>query len=795
MTRLKLHLAILVAACSVWAALGGSYSLNGLSWQDGYSLGSWGCDFTGAKAYAKMHNIPLIAVAGRSTCSYCARFEQMVATAQVRDWAKKRGYFFTINLCDGTSRADATYGTTAENWSGALAFAQTGTKLPFVGVWWPKDKSGREVKVCFNGRDGLMPISSGTFAQQFMDSVDHYVGGYADIAPKTVTITFNGGTTGTTTQRIVVAGSVVGPLPKPTKDNYLFKGWYSDKTYQMPASSSQIVLNATTFYALWEKAVTVKTTISPSASAGSVSGAGTYPEKSVVTMKATPKSGYVFSWWQNGTTKLSQEPTYKHTLGTTAVTLKAVFIPIEKDSVTLEVSPKAEYTRGEAIEPIDIRATGGSRVTLKATGLPAGLTLKDDAISGVPVKSGKYTLSITATTAGKKTLTKTYSVLIRAADERLISVRCAAEEGKVSGGGLAADGKKMTLKATPHKGYAFEGWYDGAEKLSRQTSYPYVVSGRDVELEARFVTIADDLQSIALQVDDWARDVETIVTNRVQQGVRLRWPVVAEALTSANVTVSGLPAGLKLEKTLVDKAEKTYTYAIVGVPASASKINAKTGLIKTTDTRIKVTTGAKNVVTYKTAFIIDPLPVWACGTFTGVSAQDESLQGVGIAKVTVTSAGKASGTFAVSATNGTFSIVGYESLTEDAGRLIGEIKFGKRIYPLELTLTRGEPMNFSCGISTSSEFVASVYRNFWKDGLGLPSPKRMKTSLADWGYPELFATISVAGQVTFAGRLPDGTKVSTSAPLHFNDGGFPSAFLIIPAKKNYGGYFDEIVFD
>ena len=50
---------------------------------------------------------------------------------------------------------------------------------------------------------------------------------------------------------------------------------------------------------------------------------------------------------------------------------------------------------------------------------------------------------------------------------------------------------------------------------------------------------------------------------------------------------------------------------------------------------VKVTTLGKSSASYKIAFVVEALPVWAYGNFSGFAAADETGKGVGVATMTV----------------------------------------------------------------------------------------------------------------------------------------------------------------
>ncbi|MBO4709996.1 MAG: hypothetical protein J5727_09495, partial [Kiritimatiellae bacterium] len=207
----------------------------------------------------------------------------------------------------------------------------------------------------------------------------------------------------------------------------------------------------------------------------------------------------------------------------------------------------------------------------------------------------------------------------------------ASDGGKVTGAGRYAPGKKVTLKATANKGYAFGGWYEIGKReegsgngdddglLSQQASFSFEMGEEDIDLYARFVTTDEDKGSIAAGLNGGGilppseEEPVSLATN-VWAGVYLQWPVAADALSQTTVKVAGLPSGLKFTaKDILKKGSKTEVdipaNTIYGAPTAASKTD-KNG-VKPSDVKITVTTAGKSSVTYLVKLTVDPLPDWA----------------------------------------------------------------------------------------------------------------------------------------------------------------------------------------
>lgn len=173
--------------------------------------------------------------------------------------------------------------------------------------------------------------------------------------------------------------------------------------------------------------------------------------------------------------------------------------------------------------------------------------------------------------------------------------------GTVSGNGVYKPGTKVTLKATANQGFVFAGWYDansnplsGGSTDYRTATYPYVTTGADVTLTAKFATVEEDIASLQVHVNDLATDEDGLFMLDLGKCV--------DSITPPKLTVSGLPAGLKYDaKTMmitgkvtkpgvyIVKVAATNTSVKKGMEASTAEFaisvpNLKDNLIKVDDT-------------------------------------------------------------------------------------------------------------------------------------------------------------------------------------------------------------------
>ena len=372
---------------------------------------------------------------------------------------------------------------------------------------------------------------------------------------------------------------------------------------------------------------------------GSASGAGMHEAGKPVTLKATPEKGYVFAGWYevwHGTAyRLEGDvdfrtPTYSYMMPRKEVVISAEFVPVTNDVAEISsmrgatVVSEAVCTPNIEIEPIVLDVVNCKslpKVTVK--GLPPGLKFtakaldvkvdeettkhyKANTVYGAPTKSGVYEMTATVTTATKKTATTTVKFVVAdsAKGDRILRIAYDKESGKVSGEGVYAEGKKVTLKATPAKGYIFAGWHrmDGAPLVGeggvdyRTQSLQYVMEGDDIEFFAEFLPDYRDDARLAVRIDG-AEATELVCKPKVaiDKVVLLD---VSNCVTLPTVKVTGLPPGLKFTaKKLTDRNGDNLADAntIYGTPT-------KCGVYTTTAT--VTTAGKKRTATTTVTFVV-----------------------------------------------------------------------------------------------------------------------------------------------------------------------------------------------
>ena len=200
---------------------------------------------------------------------------------------------------------------------------------------------------------------------------------------------------------------------------------------------------------------------------------------------------------------------------------------------------------------------GGAKVTYKKIGYPTVLVLRPDGtvagrfspdVREYKDKEGNPT-NFWSEAEALALVTNEIERIIAAADTHVTA--SVAEECAGMGTVTALDktvytGTSVALKATAAKGFFFAGWYDGAAPAETASDYrtannTYVTMGGEANLEAVFVTAADDFLAF---------DFSSILSGfSVDEEVDVSLDV--SSATAPTVTVSGLPTGLKFDaKTL-----------------------------------------------------------------------------------------------------------------------------------------------------------------------------------------------------------------------------------------------------
>ncbi|MDD6030420.1 MAG: Ig domain-containing protein, partial [Kiritimatiellae bacterium] len=278
------------------------------------------------------------------------------------------------------------------------------------------------------------------------------------------------------------------------------------------------------------------------------------------------------------------------------------------------------------------------------------------------------------------------------------------------------------------------------------------------------------------------------VATNAMVGVQFRTRIpVDSAAYPVRFTGSRLPNGLTID---------AATGEIKGVPVKAGTFVATVKAVS----RANVSKRA----TVQLAITVIPLPDWAQGTFEGAlegDGEDGDLRGV--AHATVSSRGRISGKLMERGTNFVFTVNGYDAssrFTDGVTNLVvsATAKAGKVTQAFAATMLDA---GLAGRLGDSDVWLA---RSPWKDAamaaklapfVGLYTVQFVSDGSAGHGYLSLM--VDKAGSVKATGKLADGTAVSTTLPLLWDDAAEAPYVVFFVAPTAYaGGYaYETIRFD
>lgn len=305
-------------------------------------------------------------------------------------------------------------------------------------------------------------------------------------------------------------------------------------------------------------------------------------------------------------------------------------------------------------------------------------------------------------------------------------------------------------------GYAFGGWWTALNGTGTHIT-------EDVLVQA--------LANHTLYAK-WTYDPQAAQSAPAGVALSLQLPGTFSAATGA--TVKGLPAGLKYD---------ISTRTVTGAPTHPGSYS------------VTISAKGASVEQLNFVFVIEPLPSWAWGVFTGEHNRR------GMCSMSISAQGKASGKLSVTGTNFTFSTTSFASGGNPVTgfRVVADARAGKHVLSLNLLLKQAEaPAPQTSGYASGSyldgadEVWTALWRDVWKEEPALLAPYigYYTATLAGadtYGSGYLSLTVDKNGATKVAGKLADGTAFSTSARLVLV--GDEAYFGVSASPKAYkGGY-------
>ena len=374
------------------------------------------------------------------------------------------------NTDGGTSYTDGTDGGTVSG-SGTYNYGSTATLTASA-------KTGYTFAGWFDGSGTKVSSSASLQITNITASVTRYA--RFDKIWYTVTYTKNDNIASVTptSQRVSYGSSAASTaaLPATTAEfTYSFDGWYEGTTKVGSALALSVtnITGARTFQArgiATTRSYTITAT-SENTTYGTVTGGGSYNYNATVTLKATRKTGYTFSGWYEGTTRVSTSATYTFTC-TGARTLVAKWA-VYNLTITVTWSPTA--SKGTVTG--SLTGQEGTKTTLTFTPATAYNFDHWENEHGTTGGNGT-TFTFGGTTSIEVICTiKTYTVSYT----KGTGITAVSRASETVNYGANAAGSTATVQT----GYTFDGWYNGSTKASSSVTFAPTNVTATVTYEAR----------------------------------------------------------------------------------------------------------------------------------------------------------------------------------------------------------------------------------------------------------------------------------------------------------------------
>lgn len=200
---------------------------------------------------------------------------------------------------------------------------------------------------------------------------------------------------------------------------------------------------------------------------GTVSGGGTFNHGTSVTAKATPATGYSFTGWYEGDSKVSDSASYTFT-ATGARSLTARF---QRQWFTVTFTAGT----GGSVSPTSARVQYGGEASSTATA-STGYTFSGWSDGTKTAKLTVTNVTANATYTAEYT-TNTYTVTY----VKGTGIATISKTSEVVSWGANATGCTATVTA----GYTFDGWYNGATRVSTSLTYAPTAVKSNLSLTAK----------------------------------------------------------------------------------------------------------------------------------------------------------------------------------------------------------------------------------------------------------------------------------------------------------------------
>jgi len=287
------------------------------------------------------------------------------------------------------------------------------------------------------------------------------------------------------------SGSSVTLTATPNS-GYTFTNWTENGTavstntsYTFTISGNRTLVANFTTGSSTQYTITLSST--PSAG-GTTSGSGTFDSGTLVTVTATPNTGYTFTNWTENGVVVTSSISYQFTISgnKTLVANFTVVSPTQYTVTLLSIPSVGGTTSGSGA------FNSGASVTVIATA-NSGYTFTNWTENGTAVSTNA---SYTFTISGNRTLVANFTAGVPTQYTVTLS-STPSTGGTTSGGGTFNSGSSVTVTATPNSGYTFTNWTENGIVVTSSISYQFTISGNRT-LVANFTTVVPIQYTVTL---------------------------------------------------------------------------------------------------------------------------------------------------------------------------------------------------------------------------------------------------------------------------------------------------------
>lgn len=572
---------------------------------------------------------------------------------------------------------------------------------------------------------------------------------------------FTGGTTGGTVSGggTVTHGTSVTAKATPAT-GYSFAGWYegSNKVSDSASYTFSATGNRSLTARFQRQWFTVTFTAGTGGSVAPTSARVEYGGKASST--ATAATGYTFSGWSNGvkTAKLTVTNVTANATYAASFRINTYVITYAKKTGIASVTPTSETVKHGANA---VGSTAALTTGYNFDGWYNGATRVSTALKYGPTNvTSNMTLTAKATI---KTFAITGTAQYRDTDSTG-SFMTGNNGGSVTGSGTYNYGSKATLTAAAAAGYTFQGWYNGATRVSTAASYVIDSVTAAVTVYARFqknwftVTYARGTGVNALtKTTERVAYNGTVTSETAVASTGYNTPTWTKTSGTGTLTVSAGKAtlsGVQSNCTLTASATiNKYTVSYTK-NANIASISKTSETVNYGGTATCTATLPSNTAQYTYSF---------GGWYEG-SARIGTTLALSVANITAARTFEARGV----------ATVNKYTLTVVNGSGSGTYNYGTKVTITASAIEGKTFSKWSDGVTTASrevtvtanatytaEYTTNTYTVTYAKGTGIATISKTSETVS-WGANATGCTATVTTGYTFDGWYNGSTRVSTS---------------------------------